>query len=119
MADTGYRQLRTSRANDVLGTIKRTFSYINIHYKWRFALAIFFILLSSLAGVISSYLFTPIINDYIVPYIGKDNPDLNGFIGMLVVMATVYIIGVNKYELITPASEDKRMKNIAKANLHL
>ena len=94
MAETGYRQLRTSRANDVLGTIKRTFSYISIHYKWRFILAILFVLLSSLAGVISSYLFTPIINDYIVPYIGKDNPDLSGFISMLVVMVIVYAIGI-------------------------
>ena len=94
MADTGYRQLRTSRANDVTGTIKRTFSYINKHYKWRFALAIFFVLLSSLAGVISSYLFTPIINNYIVPYIGQENPDLSGFISMLVIMGVVYIVGV-------------------------
>ena len=94
MADTGYRQLRTSRANDVWGTIKRTFSYIGIHYKWRFIIAILCILLSSLAGVISSYLFTPIINDYIVPYIGSSNPDLSGFIKMLIVMASVYIIGV-------------------------
>ena len=49
-----YRQLRTSRANDVWGTTKRTFSYINIHYKYRFILAIIFTLLSSLAGVVSS-----------------------------------------------------------------
>ena len=94
MANTGYRQLRTSRANDVTGTIKRTFSYIGKHYKYRFILAIIFVLLSSLAGVISSYLFTPIINDYIVPYIGDKNPDLSGFISMLAVMATVYILGV-------------------------
>jgi len=94
MADTGYRQLRTSRANDVGGTIKRTFSYISIHYKWRFILAIFFVLLSSLAGVISSYLFTPIINNYIVPYIGSSNPDLSGFIKMLIIMASVYIVGI-------------------------
>lgn len=94
MADTGYRQLRTSRANDVLGTIKRTFSYIGKHYKWRFILAIFFILLSSMAGVISSYLFTPIINNYIVPYIGETNPDMSGFIKMLMVMVVVYLVGV-------------------------
>ena len=94
MADKGYRQLRTSRANDVGGTIKRTFSYINIHYKWKFPLAIILILLSSLAGVISSYLFTPIINNYIVPYIGSNNPDLSGFIKMLALMASVYVVGI-------------------------
>ena len=32
MADTGYRQLRTSRANDVVGTIGKTFSYISKRY---------------------------------------------------------------------------------------
>ena len=93
MAQT-YRQLHTSRANDVWGTTKRTFSYINIHYKWRFALAIFFTLLSSLAGVISSYLFTPILNDCIVPYIGVTNPDLSKLISMLILLAVIYIIGV-------------------------
>ena len=94
MNEKKYRDLRTSRANDVFGTIKRTFSYININYKGRFLFAIIFILLSSLAGVISSYLFTPIINDYIVPYIGSDNPDLSGFINMIVIMVIVYAIGV-------------------------
>ena len=94
MADTGYRQLRTSRANDVWGTTKRTFSYINIHYKWRFILSIIFTLLSSLAGVVSSYLFTPILNDCIVPYIGVDNPDLTNLTKMLMLLAIVYLIGV-------------------------
>ena len=90
MADTGYRQLRTSRANDVLGTITKTFSYISKHYRFRFAAAIIFTILSSLTGVISSYLFTPIINDYIVPYIGQENPDLSGFVKMLYLMIAVY-----------------------------
>ena len=94
MAEVKYRQLRTSRANDVWGTIKRTFSYISKHYSYKFVLAIIFTLVSSLTGVISSYLFTPIINNYIVPYIGQSNPDLTGFMWMLVVMATVYVTGI-------------------------
>ena len=93
MAET-YRQLRTSRANDVWGTTKRTFAYINIHYKWRFVFAILFTLISSLVGVVSSYLFTPILNDCIVPYIGQSNPDLTNLIRMLIVLAIVYIIGI-------------------------
>ena len=94
MADTGYKQLRTSRANDVLGTIRKTFSYIGRRYRGRFLLAIFFILASSMAGVISSYLFTPIINNYIVPYIGQQDPDLSGFKAMLLVMMIVYLCGL-------------------------
>ena len=70
MADTGYRQLRTSRANDVWGTIKRTFSYINIHYKWRFVFAIIFVLLSSLAGVIS-ILIKPLKSGLLSPIYGE------------------------------------------------
>ena len=58
MAETKYRQLRTSKASDVPGTILRTVSYIGKNYKTGFAFTVFFLLLSSLAGVISSYLFT-------------------------------------------------------------
>ena len=94
MADNKYRQLRTSKAKDVPETIRRTFSYIGKHYRWQFILAIFFIVLSSLAGVISSYIFTPIINNYITPYIGNPNPDYSGFIKMLMVMAGVYVVGI-------------------------
>lgn len=94
MAETGYRQLRTSRANDVFGTISKTFAYISKRYRFRFAAAIIFTILSSLTGVISSYLFTPIINDYIVPYIGQENPDLSGFVRMLYLMIAVYAGGL-------------------------
>ena len=87
MAETKYRDIRTSRANDVIGTIKRTFSYIGIHYKGRFILAIIFILLSSLAGVVSSYLFTPIIDSHIKPYIGVTNPDLSGLVNMIIILS--------------------------------
>ena len=94
MAENKYRDIRTSRANDVFGTIKKTFSYINIHYKKEFAFDIVFIIVSTLASVLSSYMFTPIINDYIVPFIGKDNPDLSGFIRMIIVMIVVFSIGI-------------------------
>ena len=93
MADTEYRQLRTSKANDVMSTIGKTFSYISRHYRVAFVAAIIFTILSSLAGVVSSYLFTPIINNYIVPYIGQENPDLTGFVHMLYIMAAVYVTG--------------------------
>ena len=94
MAETKYRQLRTSRASDVPGTIKRTFDYIGKHYKKRFILVIFLIIISALTGVVSSFLMSPIINKYIVPYIGSSNPDYSGFIKMLCLMAGVYLLGI-------------------------
>jgi len=89
-----YRQLRTSKANDVWGATKRTLSYINKHYKWRFFFAIIFTLISSLAGVVSSYLFTPILNDCIIPNVGKTNPDLSLLVKYLIILIIVYILGV-------------------------
>ena len=94
MAETGYRQLRTSRASDVPGTIRKTFSYIGRHYKWQFILAICLVLMSSFTGVLSSYMFTPIINNCIVPYIGQSDPDLTRFKLMLGVMMLVYVAGL-------------------------
>lgn len=89
-----YRQIRTARAQNVGGTIKRMVSYITKFNKGKFILSIICVIISSLTGVASSYFFTPIINDYIVPYIGKDNPDLSGFINMLIIMGVIYVFGV-------------------------
>ena len=94
MSQRNYRQLRTAKANDVGGTIKRTLSYVAKGNKIKLFFIVLCIIMSALTGVISSYFFTPIINDYVVPYIGSDNPDLQGFIRMLVLMGIVYITGV-------------------------
>ena len=94
MSQKNYRQIRTARANDVAGTIKRTLSYLATGNKGKLVLIVICIILSALTGVISSYFFTPIINDYVVPYIGSDSPDLKGFASMLSLMALVYATGV-------------------------
>jgi len=94
MSQRTYRQIRTARANDVSGTIKRTLNYLSQGNKIKLVLIVVCIILSALTGVVSSYFFTPIINDYVVPYIGSDNPDLVGFVRMLTLMASVYIVGV-------------------------
>ena len=94
MATSNYRQIRTARAHDVVGTIKRMVSYITRKHKLLFIMSILGILISSLTGVVSSYFFKPIINDYIVPYIGKENPDMTGFIKMLTLMGIIYLVGV-------------------------
>ena len=51
------------------------------------------IIIGSLTNVASSYFFAPIIDDYIVPYIGQENPDLTQFIKMLLFMFMIYLIG--------------------------
>ena len=53
------------------------------------------VLLSAGAGVAGTYFLKPILNDYIVPFIGKETTlaDLWPFIRMLMVMAGIYLIG--------------------------
>ncbi|MBQ1476957.1 MAG: ABC transporter ATP-binding protein [Erysipelotrichaceae bacterium] len=86
--------IRTARAHDVGGTIRRTLDYLVKGNKGKLAAIVFCLLLSSLTGVISSYFFTPIINNYVVPFIGQENPDMSGFVRMLCLMAAVYLTGV-------------------------
>ena len=52
-------------------------------------------MLSAGAGVAGTYFLKPILNDYIVPFIGKETTpaDLWPFIRMLMVMAGIYLIG--------------------------
>ena len=94
MSEKNYRQIRTARANDVPGTIKRTLKYLARDHKVMLIATFVCVILSSLTGVISSYFFTPIINNYVVPFIGQKDPDLSGFVRMLTFMGIVYSCGL-------------------------
>ena len=74
-------------------TIRRLASYL-MEYKVQMLLVVVGIVGSTGASVASTYFLKPIINDYIVPFIGQDHPDLSAFASMLCVMAVVYLIGV-------------------------
>ena len=74
-------------------TIKRLVKYL-MEYKVQMLLVIVGLVGSSGASVASTYFLKPIINDYIVPFIGRENPDLSAFVSMLCLMAVVYLIGV-------------------------
>ncbi len=93
MSEVHYRQVRRSRADDIPSTVKRIFSYLG-RYKKNLILVFCCVVIEALTNVASSYFFTPLINNYIVPYIGQENPDLSGFIGQLVIMALVFSAGI-------------------------
>ncbi|MBR3227729.1 MAG: ABC transporter ATP-binding protein, partial [Erysipelotrichaceae bacterium] len=94
MAEAKYRQIRTAKARNVSGSIRRLISYIAKYNKGKFILGLVCTVLSSLTGVVSSYFMAPIINNYIVPFIGHENVDMSGFVKMLCIMAGIYIAGV-------------------------
>ena len=89
---THYRQIRTARPDDLKGTLRRILEYM-LKQKGFLIITTICITLSTLANTASSYFFKPIIDDYVVPFIGKNNPDLSGFIRMLIIMGCIYLVG--------------------------
>ena len=93
MSESNYREIRRSRANDIPATVKRIFRYL-AQYRWLLVIVFFCIIIEALTNVASSYFFTPLINDYILPLAGQKDPDLSGFIGQLVKMGCIYMCGI-------------------------
>ena len=87
-----YVQRRTAKPQDTLGTIKRIFKYI-MSFRLQMFLVFGLIVVSVAASVASAYFLKPLINDYILPLVGIENPDFGNFIGMIAVMAIVYYSG--------------------------
>ena len=84
---------RKNRPKNLKQTIQRLFVYIR-PFKVRFAFVVIFVILSCGANVAGVYFLKPLINNYISPYIGQQNPDLSNFVNALMLMACIYMIGI-------------------------
>lgn len=73
-------------------TMLRIFSYMK-GYRLQFGIVVICMLFSSGAGIAGTYFLKPLIDNYIIPFIGQQNPDLSGFLGMIALMAAVYVVG--------------------------
>lgn len=80
------------KPKDVRKTLGRILKYL-LGYKFQLFIVVLAIIFSALAGILGTYFLKPLINDYIVPFIGKKNVDLTSFIRMLSIMGIVYILG--------------------------
>lgn len=74
-------------------TLKRLMSYI-FRYKFRFAIVLICILISSLAGVASSLFLQTLIDDYIASLLKETNPVFTGLLKAVIFMGGIYIIGI-------------------------
>lgn len=74
-------------------TLRRILKYM-FDYKLQLAAVAIAIIASSAANVAGTYFLKPIINQYIVPYIGNKNPDMSGFISIISKLGIIYILGV-------------------------
>ena len=63
-------------------------------YKLQLVIVAIAIIVSAAANVAGTYFLKPIINQYIVPFIGKKDPDLSGFISIISLLGIIYILGV-------------------------
>ena len=93
MAGPGSDNNKFKRPQDTKGTIRRIVRYMG-GYKLQLALVVVGIIISCLANVAGTYMLRPIINDFIVPLIGQEMPDLSRFIGILMVLGMIYLAGI-------------------------
>lgn len=73
-------------------TAARLFSYFK-QYKIKLLAVAVCVIISSGANVYGTYLLKPVIDDYIVPFIGQEHVDLVPFILQILLMLGIYIIG--------------------------
>jgi len=74
--------------------VKRLLSYIFKDYKKEFILVIICIILSSVASVAGSLFIQVLIDDYIEPMIGIENPVWTGLLRAISIMGIIYIVGI-------------------------
>ena len=86
------RGRRIEKPQNVGKTLTRILSYL-LHYKARLITAAVCMVLAAVCTVAGTYFLRPALNDFIVPLIGQQNPDLSGFIRTLCIMAAFYITG--------------------------
>lgn len=77
-----------------MGIIKRLGGYILKKYKFYCILVIILIIFSSLTNVAGTLFMKNLIDDFILPFIAKENPDFSKLAYALVAMAMIYYSGV-------------------------
>ena len=75
-------------------TVKRLLGYITGTYKLRFAFVLAFILVSAAAGVAGSLFLEILIDNYIAPLLGTENPAFAGLLRAIGIMGMIYLAGV-------------------------
>ncbi len=77
-----------------LRTGKRLLGYVTKRYKWQFLLVFVCIVISSIASISVSLSLKFLLDDYIIPLIGQQNPDFSELYKALSVLGTIFLMGV-------------------------
>lgn len=89
----GPRKQSFAKPKNAKGTFRRILKYFK-PYRAQLVLVMIGLFASVAANIAGTFMLVPIINVYIIPWIGSENPDFTGLIGQLAVMAAVYTIGI-------------------------
>lgn len=82
----------TAKPKNTKKTIGRILTYMGT-FKALWLVVFVCVVISSGAGIAGSYMIKPALNNYIIPLIGSENPDMSGFIKMLCIMGGFFALG--------------------------
>ncbi len=88
------RQEKPRVNKGTLKTAKRLLGYVTSTYKVQFIVVLICILISSIASISVSLSLRFLLDDYIIPLIGKQNPDYSELYMALTVLGTIFLSGV-------------------------
>lgn len=97
-----------------LKTIKRLLKIMAKEHKTQLVIVFFMILLSAFANVRGSLFLQVVIDDYITPLVGQNNPDFSGLLKVISTMALIYVVGIIgtlSYNLIMVKVSEGTQKN--------
>ena len=75
-------------------TIRRLLKYLTGTYKLQFFIVVISIIISSLAGVAGILFLKYLIDDFIVPLLGSQNPNYSSLFNAVLLMGGIYLVGI-------------------------
>ncbi len=82
----------TQKPKNTKRTVLRLISYMG-KFKLLWPAVFLCVTISSLAGVAGAYFLKPALNDYILPFVGAESPDLKPFARLIFIMTGIYLLG--------------------------
>ena len=86
--------MQNKKKTSKLATIKRLLGYVFSTYKLQLAIVLISIIISALVGVSGIEFIKYLIDDFITPLLGSQNPDYTALFNVIMIMALVYFVGV-------------------------
>ena len=86
--------MRAGNKKNMGAVLKRLMAYILKKYKWQCLLVALCILVSTAANIGGTLFMRNLIDDYILPFVNRAQPDLTPLLRALLMMAAVYYVGV-------------------------